>query len=88
MNVSNNELLVEKLILPELFPSDGYRTVAIDQPFDHTTDAKKSSDIFPAPIPLGEFKEEFKNKLQLLSRITITYADSIINHAMVTTVIN
>lgn len=62
---------------------DGYRTVAIDQPFDHTKEMKKSSDIFPAPVQLDEFKEEFKNKLQILNRITITYTDSIINHAMV-----
>lgn len=63
--------------------SDGYRTVAIDQPFDHTKETKKSNDSFPVPVCLDEFKEEFKNKLQILNRITITYTDSIINHAMV-----
>lgn len=62
---------------------DGYRTVAIDQSFDHTKESKKSSDIFPVPVSLDEFKEEFKNKLQLINRITITYSDSVISHAMV-----
>ena len=66
------------LILP-----DGYRTVAIDQPFDHTTETKKSSDLFPAPVPLDEFRDKFKNKLKILNRITITYSDSVVNHAMV-----
>ncbi|KAG4070823.1 hypothetical protein HA402_011049 [Bradysia odoriphaga] len=68
-------------ILQELYEY-GYRTVAIDQPFDHIKEAKKSSDIFPAPVPLDEFKEQFKNKLKILNRITITYSDSVINHAM------
>lgn len=62
---------------------DGYRTVAIDQPFDHTKETKKSSDLFPAPAPLDEFRDKFKNKLKILNRITITYSDSIVNHAMV-----
>lgn len=85
MNVIECDGLIEQLIIFELF-SDGYRTVAIDQSFDHTKETKKSSDIFPPPNSLNEFKEEFKNKLQILSRITITYSDSIINHAMVTSI--
>lgn len=51
--------------------------------FDHSADHKKSSDVIPAPVPLDTFKDEFRNKLTILNRITIIYAEPVIAHAMV-----
>lgn len=79
---------VQKRVLQIVFLgfSDGYRTVAIDQEFDHTTTGKKSPNDIPRPVDLTALKAEFAGKLTLLSRLTIIYQDPIIVHAMVFTI--
>lgn len=65
--------------------SVGYRTIAIEQKYDHTkkdSQNKKSNDIFPSPINLDDFVE-FKSKLKILQRLTIIYSDVSITHSMV-----
>ncbi|CAD7078906.1 unnamed protein product [Hermetia illucens] len=61
----------------------GYRTVAIEQVFDHSKKdaSKRSSDTFPAPIELS-FLDEFRDKLKILNRLTIVYSDVGVAHAM------
>lgn len=67
-----------------MFPIlDGYRTIAIEQEFDHTALGKKSKDDIPRALDLTELKLEFAGKLTLLNRLTIIYQDPVIVHTMV-----
>ncbi|XP_055382669.1 ribonuclease P protein subunit p30 [Condylostylus longicornis] len=60
----------------------GYRTVAIEEIYDHSQkENKKSSDIFPSPVEL-DFLEEFNGRLRILRRLTIIYSDVNISHPM------
>lgn len=63
----------------------GYKTIAIEQQFDHSKkeSVKRSSDIFPEPVNIKWLQDEFKNKLQILQRLTIIYVDVAVAHAMV-----
>lgn len=63
----------------------GYKTIAIEQKFDHSKkeNVKRSSDIFPNPVNIQWLVEEFKNKLKILQRLTIIYMDVAVAHAMV-----
>ncbi|XP_022227238.2 ribonuclease P protein subunit p30 [Drosophila obscura] len=62
----------------------GYRTIAIDQSFDHSKkDAgKRGSEMFPAPHSIEHLRKEFADKLRILQRITILYVDVNLSHAM------
>ncbi|XP_005184935.1 ribonuclease P protein subunit p30 [Musca domestica] len=62
----------------------GYKTIAIEQVFDHSKkeNVKRASDIFPEPINLKWLQDEFKNKLKILQRLTIIYMDVAVAHAM------
>ncbi|TMW49076.1 hypothetical protein DOY81_005851 [Sarcophaga bullata] len=62
----------------------GYKTIAIEQRFDHSKkeNVKRSSDMFPEPVNIKWLIEEFKNKLKILQRLTIIYMDVAVAHAM------
>ncbi|XP_018796847.1 PREDICTED: ribonuclease P protein subunit p30 [Bactrocera latifrons] len=62
----------------------GYKTVAIEQVFDHSRrDAtKRVPDIFPPPVAFKSLEDEFKNQLRILQRLTILYVDVSVAHAM------
>ncbi|XP_013102868.2 ribonuclease P protein subunit p30 [Stomoxys calcitrans] len=62
----------------------GYGTIAIEQVFDHSKkeNVKRSSDIFPEPVNIEWLKDEYKNKLKILQRLTIIYVDAAVAHAM------
>ncbi|EDW36855.1 GL25831 [Drosophila persimilis] len=62
----------------------GYKTIAIDQSFDHSKkDAgKRGSEMFPAPHSIEHLRKEFADKLRILQRITILYVDVNLSHAM------
>lgn len=60
----------------------GYRTIAIDQIFEHTKCNRKSNDIFPAPVDLTALRDKFQNKLKILNRLTIVYSQNVISHDM------
>lgn len=60
--------------------SDGYRTVAIDQTFDHTTCNRKVSDIFPTPVDLTSLRAKFENKLKIWNRLSISFTQNVILH--------
>ncbi|SPP81976.1 ribonuclease P protein subunit p30 [Drosophila guanche] len=62
----------------------GYKTIAIDQSFDHSKkDAgKRGSEMFPAPHSIEHLRKEFADKLKILQRITILYVDANLSHAM------
>lgn len=62
--------------------SVGYRTIAIDQTFDHTKCNRKAGDIFPAPVDLTILRGKFQNKLKILNRLSIVYAQNVILHDM------
>lgn len=64
------------------FISVGYRTVAIDESFDHTKCNRKVSDIFPAPADLTNLRTKFQNKLKILNRLSITFSQNVILHDM------
>lgn len=68
-----------------IFNLVGYKTIAIEQCFDHSKkeNVKRSSDIFPEPVNIKWVIEEFKNKLKILQRLTIIYMDVAVAHAMV-----
>lgn len=63
----------------------GYKTIAIEQIFDHSKkdNVKRASDIFPEPVNIKWLQDEFKNKLKILQRLTIVYVDVAVAHAMV-----
>ncbi|XP_026469192.1 ribonuclease P protein subunit p30 [Ctenocephalides felis] len=62
----------------------GYRTVAINQTIDDTVfeskrkkkkgEARDNPDVVPIPLAF-EFADEFKKRLQILHRLTISYSD-------------
>lgn len=56
----------------------GYRTVAIEQIFDH----RKLQKI-PDPENINDLTTEWKGKLQILQRLTIIYENPNIVHLMV-----
>ncbi|KAM7352570.1 ribonuclease P protein subunit Rpp30 [Cochliomyia hominivorax] len=62
----------------------GYKTIAIEQQFDHSKKdkIKRSADIFPQPVDIKWLQNEFKNKLKILQRLTILYVDVAVAHAM------
>ncbi|XP_017154955.1 ribonuclease P protein subunit p30 [Drosophila miranda] len=62
----------------------GYKTIAIDQSFDHSKkDAgKRGSEMFPTPHSIEHLRKEFADKLRILQRITILYVDVNLSHAM------
>lgn len=62
--------------------SVGYRTVAIDQTFDHTKCSRKATDVFPPPVDLKNVQEKFQNKLKILSRLSIVYSQNVLSHDM------
>lgn len=62
--------------------SVGYRTIAIDETFDHTKCNRKASDIFPAPSDLTSLREKFQNKLKILSRLSIVFTQNVVLHDM------
>lgn len=63
----------------------GYKTIAIDQSFDHSKKeaGKRGSEVFPEPHGIEHLRKEFANKLRILQRITILYVDANVAHAMV-----
>ncbi|TDG44502.1 hypothetical protein AWZ03_009080 [Drosophila navojoa] len=62
----------------------GYKTIAIDQSFDHSKKepGKRGSEMFPEPHNIDNIRKEFANKLKILQRITILYVDANVSHAM------
>ncbi|XP_073822473.1 ribonuclease P protein subunit Rpp30 [Musca autumnalis] len=62
----------------------GYKTIAIEQVFDHSKkeNVKRAADIFPEPVNIKWLQEAFKNKLKILQRLTIIYMDVAVAHAM------
>ncbi|CAD6998896.1 unnamed protein product [Ceratitis capitata] len=62
----------------------GYKTIAIDQVYDHSKrdTTKRVPDIFPAPVTLKQLEEEFKSDVKILRRLTIIYLDVGVAHAM------
>lgn len=60
----------------------GYRTIAVEQKFDHTKIKRKTNEIFPEPIDLSTMRAKFNKKLSILNRLTIVYAAQVINHDM------
>lgn len=56
--------------------------MAIEQIYDHTAPHKKSSDLIPPSADLTAFRDELKNRLQLLNRLTIIYQEPIVTHTM------
>ncbi|XP_054742832.1 ribonuclease P protein subunit p30 [Anastrepha obliqua] len=62
----------------------GYKTIAIDQVYDHSKRdvTKRGPDIFPAPVGIKHLENEFKSQVKILQRITIIYVDVAVAHAM------
>lgn len=60
--------------------SVGYRTVAIDETFDHTKCNRKAADIFPAPADLTSIRTKFQNKLKILNRLSVIFSHNVILH--------
>ncbi|KAH8378285.1 hypothetical protein KR093_010524, partial [Drosophila rubida] len=62
----------------------GYKTIAIDQIFDHSKKeaAKRGAEMFPDPQSIEHLRKEFDSKLKILQRITILYVDVNVSHAM------
>lgn len=84
LNSTNSDLFIKKenTKLNSVFFSVGYRTVAIDQTFDHTKCNRKASDIFPAPVDLTGLRTKFQNKLKILNRLSIAFAQNVLLHDM------
>lgn len=63
----------------------GYKTIAIDQSFDHSKKeaGKRGSEMFPEPHAMEHLHKEYADKLRILQRITIIYVDVNVAHAMV-----
>ncbi|XP_055918663.1 ribonuclease P protein subunit p30 [Eupeodes corollae] len=78
----NKDQKVMTSIVKELIEL-GYKTIAIEEIFDHSKkDAnKRGSEMFPEPADVS-FLNEFKNKIKILSRLTIIYVDVSVSHAM------
>lgn len=62
--------------------SVGYRTVAIEQTSDHTKCSRKTNEIFPEPVDLTTVRDQFKDKLKILNRLTIIYTHQMVTHDM------
>ncbi|XP_016968673.1 ribonuclease P protein subunit p30 [Drosophila biarmipes] len=79
----NKDDSVMRALLKELVEL-GYKTIAIDQSFDHSKkDAgKRGSEMFPEPHKIEHLRREFQDKLRILQRITILYVDVNVAHAM------
>ncbi|XP_017068495.2 ribonuclease P protein subunit p30 [Drosophila eugracilis] len=79
----NKDDSVMRALLNELVEL-GYKTIAIEQSFDHSKKApgKRGSEIFPEPHKIEHLRKEFQNKLKILQRITILYVDVSVAHAM------
>ncbi|KAH8262842.1 hypothetical protein KR044_000828 [Drosophila immigrans] len=62
----------------------GYKTIAIDQSFDHSKkeSGKRGAEMFPEPQSIDHLRQEFGDKLKILQRITILYVDVNVSHAM------
>jgi len=75
---------VRPFVYNELF-SVGYKTIAIDQSFDHSKKeaGKRGSEMFPEPYKVEHLRKEFRDQLRILQRITILYVDVNVAHAMV-----
>lgn len=63
----------------------GYKTIAIEQSFDHSKKepGKRGSEMFPEPHKIEHLRKEFQGKLRILQRLTILYVDVNVSHAMV-----
>ncbi|KAM8717064.1 hypothetical protein ACLKA7_003864 [Drosophila subpalustris] len=72
-----------RAILEELVEL-GYKTIAIDQSFDHSKReaGKRGTEMFPEPHSIEHLRKEFEDKLRILHRITILYVDVNVSHAM------
>ncbi|EDW03977.1 ribonuclease P protein subunit p30 [Drosophila grimshawi] len=79
----NKDDKVLRPILEELVEL-GYKTIAIDQSFDHSKKeaGKRGSEMFPEPFGIEHLRKEFAGKLRILQRITILYVDANVSHAM------
>ncbi|XP_017131749.1 ribonuclease P protein subunit p30 [Drosophila elegans] len=79
----NKDDSVMRALLNELVEL-GYKTIAIDQSFDHSKKetGKRGSEMFPEPHKIEHLRKEFQNKLRILQRITILYVDVNVAHAM------
>lgn len=70
-------------IFAQNFPLVGYRTVAVDQVFNHTECARKGlKDIFPEPFDISSIRKHFEQKLEILQRLSISYKAPAIVHDM------
>ncbi|XP_055849773.1 ribonuclease P protein subunit p30 [Episyrphus balteatus] len=78
----NKDAKVMKSLVKELIEL-GYKTIAIEETFDHSKKdlVKRGSELFPEPANLS-FLNEFKNQIKILSRLTIIYVDVSVSHAM------
>lgn len=66
----------------KIFPSAGYRNVAVEQTYGHESlNSKNGNDQIPEPIKLDEYKEQINGKLNLFNRLTIEYSDPSVSHA-------
>ncbi|KAH8412478.1 hypothetical protein KR009_002493 [Drosophila setifemur] len=79
----NKDDKVMRALLKELVEL-GYKTIAIEQSFDHSkkTAGKRGSEMFPEPHKIEHLRKEFQDKLRILQRITILYVDVNVSHAM------
>ncbi|KAH8352404.1 hypothetical protein KR084_003948 [Drosophila pseudotakahashii] len=79
----NKDDSVMRALLNELVEC-GYKTIAIDQSFDHSKKeaGKRGSEMFPEPYKIEHLRKEFQDKLRILQRITILYVDVNVAHAM------
>lgn len=64
-----------------MFHAVGYRNIAIEQVHKHETLSLKGDPI-PVPVNLKELQELTKGKLNLYNRLTISYTDPSISHAL------
>lgn len=56
--------------------------MAIEQTFEHTKCNRKTNEMFPEPVDLTNIREQFRQKLKILSRLTIIYSQNVISHDM------
>ncbi|XP_037896676.1 ribonuclease P protein subunit p30 isoform X2 [Glossina fuscipes] len=79
----NEDKVLLKEVCEKLFVL-GYKTIAIELFFDHSKkeNSKRLADVFPKPHDLMWLETHFRNKLKILQRITICYADALVTHAM------
>lgn len=64
------------------FHSDGYRTVAVEQVFDHSKCKKKANEMFPEPVDISTIQKRFDGKIKVLQRLTIIYTSGSVSHDM------